>query len=213
MENFSTSANAEALPVRTDEADGPRRRMRADARDNRERVLRAARAAFAEEGPHASLNKIAQRAGVGAGTLYRHFPTLDALLVAIIGTDVEALCECGRGLLDHPSPGEALTNWLRAVTVHATAMRGLVATRMAAQAAQPSDTKAADGTLAACHDAILTTGEALLERARRAGEANEETAIADLLTLVNAAAWASEQAPEDEHLLDRLLAVVTRGLR
>jgi hypothetical protein len=84
---------------------------------------------------------------------------------------------------------------------------------MAAQATQPSDTKAADGTLAACHDAILTTGGALLERARRAGAANEEAAIADLLALVNAAAWASEQAPEDEHLLDRLLTVVTRGLR
>jgi AcrR family transcriptional regulator len=213
MENFSTSANAEALPVRTDEADGPRRRMRADARDNRERVLRAARSAFAEEGPHASLNKIAQRAGVGAGTLYRHFPTLDALLVAIIGADVEALCARGRGLLDHPSPGEALTTWLRAVAVHATAMRGLVATRMAAQTAHAADTKAADGTLAACHDAILVAGGALLERARRAGEANEETGIADLLTLVNAAAWASEQAPEDEQLLDRLLALIAAKFR
>jgi AcrR family transcriptional regulator len=189
------------------------RRMRADARDNRERVLRAARAAFSEEGPHASLNKVAQRAGVGAGTLYRHFPTLDALLVAIIGADVEALCHRGRELLDHPSPGEALTTWLRAVAVHATAMRGLVATRMAAQTAHATDTKAADGTLAACHDAILAAGGALLERARRAGEANDETGIADLLTLVNAAAWASEQAPEDEHLLDRLLALVAGGLR
>src|SRR3954471_17676046 len=107
------------------------RRMRADARDNRERVLRAARAAFAEDGPHASLNKIAQRAGVGAGTLYRHFPTLQALLVAIIGDDVEALCAKGRGLLTHPSPDEALHTWLRAMAVHATAMRGLVATQLA----------------------------------------------------------------------------------
>ena len=144
---------------------------------------------------------------------------LDALLVAIIGADVEALCERGRELLDHPSPGEALTTWLRAVAVHATAMRGLVATRMAAQAAQPprttdaADTKAADGTLAACHDAILAAGGALLDRARRAGEANDATGIADLLTLVNAAAWASEQAPEDEHLLDRLLALITGGLK
>lgn len=199
--------------MRTDEAGGPPRRMRADARDNRERVLRAARAAFAEEGPHASLNKIAQRAGVGAGTLYRHFPTLDALLVAIIGADVEALCDRGRELLGHPSPGEALATWLRAVAVHATAMRGLVATRMAAQAAQATDTKAADGTLAACHDAIRAAGTALLTRARHAGEAREETDIADLLTLVNAAAWASELAPEDEHLLDRLLALVAGGFR
>jgi AcrR family transcriptional regulator len=187
------------------ETDGPARRMRADARDNRERVLRAARAAFAEDGTRASLNKIAQRAGVGAGTLYRHFPTLDALLVAIIGADVDALCAHGRALLSHPSPGTALDTWLRAVAGHATAMRGLVATRMAAPAA--------DGTLAACHDAILATGEALLTRAREAGEVDRQTGIADLLTLVNAIAWASEQAPGDTGLLDRLLAVVSAGLR
>ena len=179
------------------------RRMRADARDNRERVLRAARAAFAEDGPHASLNKIAQRAGVGAGTLYRHFPTLDALLVAIIGADVEALCARGRELLDHPSPDEGLSTWLRAVAVHATAMRGLVATRMAAPPA--------DGTLAACHDAILATGTALLDRAQREGSAAGEIDVADLLRLVNAVAWASEQTPEND--LDRLLALVSGGLR
>ena len=180
------------------------RRMRADARDNRERVLRAARDAFTEDGPHASLNKIAQRAGVGAGTLYRHFPTLDALVVAIIGADVEALCAYGRELLSHPSPDEALRGWLRAVAVHATAMRGLVATRMAAPPA--------DSTLAACHDAILATGTALLARARREGTAPEETGIADLLKLANAIAWVSEQSPEDEHLLDRLLTLAGAGL-
>jgi len=181
---------------------GEPKRMRADARDNRERVLRAARAAFAEDGPHASLNKIAQRAGVGAGTLYRHFPTLDALLVALVGADVETLCARGRELLEHPSPDEALRVWLRAVAVHATAMRGLVATRMAAPPA--------DGTLAACHDAIRATGTALLARAQRTGSAAEEIDVADLLTLVNAVAWASEQTPDDD--LDRLLALVTDGL-
>jgi AcrR family transcriptional regulator len=181
------------------------RRMRADARDNRERVLSAARAAFAEDGAHASLNKIAQRAGVGPGTLYRHFPTLDALLVAIIGADVEDLCARGRELLTHPSPGEALAVWLRAVTVHATAMRGLVATHMAAPPA--------GGTLAARHERILATGEALLGRARREGAAPAHVHIADLLKLANAIAWVGEQDPEDERLVDRLLALVDAGLR
>jgi AcrR family transcriptional regulator len=175
------------------------RRMRADARDNRERVLRAARASFAEDGPQASLNRIAQRAGVGAGTLYRHFPTLDALLVAIIGADVDALCARGRDLLDHPSADEALRSWLRAVAVHATAMRGLVAARMAAPPAE----------LAGVHERIRATGSALLTRAQREGTASAETDVSDLLTLVNAIAWASEQAPEDDFLLDRLLALVT----
>ncbi|WP_182901151.1 TetR/AcrR family transcriptional regulator [Microbispora sp. H10830] len=180
--------------------------MRADARDNRERVLRAARAAFAEHGAKASLNKIAQSAGVGPGTLYRHFPTLGALLVAIIGDDVAVLCEKGRGLLDHASPAEALRTWLRAVAEHATAMRGLVAARMAIPPAPD-----ADAALAACHERIRATGAALLERAQRNGAVPGDIEIGDLLTLVNAIAWVSEQAPCDEYLLDRLLALV-RGM-
>lgn len=183
------------------------RRLRADARDNRERVLRAARTAFAEHGAQASLNKIAQSAGVGAGTLYRHFPTLQALLVAIVGDDVAALCAKGRDLLGHPSPGEALRTWLRAVAVHATAMRGLVAAQMAVP-----PTPDADAALAACHEEIRATGAALLERARQDGAVPGDIDIADLLTLVNAIAWVSEQAPGDVHLLDRLLALV-RGMK
>jgi AcrR family transcriptional regulator len=194
--------------MRTDEANRSPRRMRADARDNRERVLEAAKAVFAEHGAHASLNKIAQRAGVGAGTLYRHFPTIQALLVAIIGDDVEALCANGCDLLTHPSPDEALHTWLRAVAVHATAMRGLVATQMAAEPAPRTST-----ALAACHEAIRAAGAALLSRAQHQGTAPEEIDIADLLKLVNAIAWASEQTPEDEHLLDRLLTLVTKSLR
>jgi AcrR family transcriptional regulator len=182
------------------------RRMRADARDNRERVLRAARAVFAEHGAQASLNKIAQRAGVGPGTLYRHFPTLPALLVAIIGDDVEALCARGRALLTHPSPDDALRIWLRDVAVHATSMRGLVGAQMAA-------TAGAESALAGCHDAIRATGASLLARAQRDGTAPGGTDIADLLTLVGAIAWASEQSPGDTDLLDRLLTLATGGLR
>jgi AcrR family transcriptional regulator len=181
--------------------------MRSDARDNRDRVLAAAKIVFAEHGAHASLNKIAQRAGVGPGTLYRHFPTLQALLVGIIGGDVEALCANGRALLAHPVPDEALRGWLRAVATHATAMRGLVATELAAEPA--ADTNAA---LAACHDAIRSTGAALLARAQHEGSAPADVDIVDLLKLVNAVAWASEQARDDPDLLDRLLTLATRGL-
>ena len=78
--------------------DGPPRtprRMRVDAAENRARLLTAARAVFTERGARASLNEVAKRAGVGSGTLYRHFPSLQALLVAIISDDVAALCERG----------------------------------------------------------------------------------------------------------------------
>jgi AcrR family transcriptional regulator len=194
--------------MRTGEANDPPRRMRADARDNRDRVLQAAKVVFTEHGAHASLNKIAQRAGVGAGTLYRHFPTLQALVVAIIGDDVEALCAKGNDLLTHPSSDEALHTWLHAVALHATAMRGMVATQMAGEPAPGTET-----ALTACHEAMRATGAALLTRAQHRGTAPEDTDIVDLLKLVNAIAWASEQTPEDTHLLDRLLTLVTNGVR
>jgi AcrR family transcriptional regulator len=195
---------ARVVDMANDGIGRPPRRMRADARDNRERVLQAAKAVFAEHGPQASLNKIAQRAGVGPGTLYRHFPTIQDLLVAIIGGDVDALCAQGRDLLTHPSPDKALRTWLRAVAVHATTMRGLVATQMVTEPGPR-----ANSALAACHDAIRATGTALLSRAQQHGAAPRDVDIADLLTLTNAIAWASEQAVDDPALLNRLLALIT----
>lgn len=185
---------------------GTPRRMRADARGNRQRILQVARAAFASDGSRASLNKIAQRAGVGPGTLYRHFPCLQALLVAIIGDDVAALCRSGHELLEHSSPDEALYIWLHAVAVHATAMRGLVATHMATEPAPGSSSG-----LAACHDSIRATGAALLTRAQQRGTVPRNTRVDDLLKLANAIAWASEQAPADKGLLERLLALTAHS--
>lgn len=177
--------------------------MRADALRNRERVLQAARAAFAEDGASASLTRIAQRAQVGTGTLYRHFPSLQDLLAAIIGSDVDALRVRGQALLEHSSPGQALRIWLRCVAVHATAMRGLVATQMAAQHTDGPRT-----ALAACHDTIRDTTAALLTRAQQHHAAPAGADASDLLMLINATAWASQQAPGDENLLDRLLALI-----
>ncbi|WP_433516027.1 TetR/AcrR family transcriptional regulator [Nonomuraea sp. CA-143628] len=199
--------------------------MRADALRNRERIVRVARAVFTEHGPDASLNQVAQQAEVGPGTLYRHFPTLQDLLVAVIRDDVAALCAQGQALLaeasalpetstssgasapsgasaqSRASADGALRAWLRAVAVHATAMRGLVATQLASWPA--------DGALAACHEEITATGAALLDHARRTGSAPEGLDITDLLRLANAIGWASEQSPDDEGLIDRLLALVT----
>jgi AcrR family transcriptional regulator len=181
--------------------------MRADARDNRTRLLAAARTTFEDDGPSASLNQIAKRAGVGSGTLYRHFPSLQALLAALVADDVDALCTRGRELLNHPSPEAALRAWLGAVARHATAMRGLVAIQMAAPPSGPG--AAHQGTaFAGHHDAIRATGAALLERVQAGGRARDVDP-GDLLMLVNAAAWASEQVPDDPGLLERLLALVT----
>src|SRR3954452_21187219 len=90
------------------------RPQRADARRNVERLIAVAREAFAENGADASLDDIARRAGVGPGTLYRHFPNRMPLMESVYRDNVEALCASASELLSAPSPGEALAQWMRA---------------------------------------------------------------------------------------------------
>src|SRR5437588_12210376 len=91
-----------------------RQAQRSDARRNAERLVEAARAAFAEHGPDASLIDIARTAGVGSATLYRHFPSREALLAAVYQSQIEALAAQGYNLLrEAPSPFDAMVIWLR----------------------------------------------------------------------------------------------------
>ena len=93
------------------EADG--RKPRADAVRNRERLMDVAKQAFAEIGPDVSLEEIARRAGVGAGTFYRHFPSRDAIVEAVYRREVQQLADAATRLLASVSPGEALHEWMR----------------------------------------------------------------------------------------------------
>src|ERR1700740_386798 len=95
-----------------DQADDDRP-MRSHARRNRERILDAARDALTGTGEDTSLNEIARRAGVGIGTLFRHFPHRDALLEALTQEQTTALCTAAHRLLDAPDPAAALAGWLR----------------------------------------------------------------------------------------------------
>lgn len=182
--------------------------MRIDARKNRARVLAAARAEFTTHGAGASLNRIAQRAGVGPGTLYRHFPSARALLVAVIADEVAVLLARGEALREHADPSAALREWLRAVAAHARAMRGLVAAELIAGPESAA--------LAEHHNAIRDISARLLRRAGGEQPAHRDIDIdidiEDVLIAVNAMAWASEQAGDDDRRLDRLLALITRGL-
>src|SRR5918997_889159 len=90
-----------------------KRKPRADAIRNRERVLEAAKAVFSQGGPEASLETVARCAGVGIGTLYRHFPTREALYEAVYRHEVEQLVERARHLKAKTAPVEALRRWLR----------------------------------------------------------------------------------------------------
>jgi AcrR family transcriptional regulator len=92
---------------------GPARKPRADGQRNRERLLEVAKTAFADVGVDVSLDEIARRAGVGIGTLYRHFPTRDAIVEAVYRREVAQLAGAATRLLESLSPGEALHQWMR----------------------------------------------------------------------------------------------------
>ena len=105
----------------------PARPLRADAARNRARVLDIAYETFAAEGFSVPIDEIARRAGVGAGTVYRHFPTKEALFQAVIEGRMRHLVADGRALLDEPEPGEALFTFLRSMVLQWGATdRGLV---------------------------------------------------------------------------------------
>lgn len=185
-------------------ATGAPRRMRADARRNYERLLAEAEVAFTEQGTEASLEHIARRAGVAIGTLYGHFPTRQALLETLMRGHVEALDLRARELLDHPSPREALSVWAYAAMRHAATYRGLATSLMSSFETEGS------ALYLACKS-MVSAGESLLDRARRAGAVRAEVSASDLFTLVSAIAWTSEQVPAEQ--AERLLSFTLDGLR
>ncbi|MFJ9081211.1 MULTISPECIES: TetR/AcrR family transcriptional regulator [unclassified Streptomyces] len=181
------------------------RRMRADARRNYERLLAQARIAFAEHGTGASLEEVARAAGVGIGTLYRHFPNRHALMSAVFEEAVNDLLARSRALLDAPQPCTALVTWLREIITHAGEYRGLSRALMSAS-------QDASSALARCSDPMREAGQALLSRAQRAGAVRQDVSMGDLLQLTNAIALAAEETPSDPGLADRLLRLTLRGI-
>lgn len=182
------------------------RPMRADARRNYERLLVEARTAFTEHGTDASLEDIARRAGVGIGTLYRHFPNRTALMSAVFQGELDGLLARSRELLASPEPCRALVAWLRAIVTHASTYRGLSRALMAAQSDKAS-------ALSRCSLPLRDAGSMLLARAQQAGAVRGGVDIADLMQLTNAISLAVEQSPDDPELADRLLMLTLTGLR
>ncbi|MEU4195902.1 TetR family transcriptional regulator [Kribbella sp. NPDC026611] len=177
--------------------------MRADARRNYERLLGQARLAFAEYGADASLDDIARRAGVASGTLYRHFPTRLDLIQAVLAEQLEELAELGRGLLTADDTFEALSTWLRATLAHGLTYRGLSAAVMAA---------AVDADLLKnWHAELFEVGAELLRRAQAAGTIVDSAEAADVLKMVSAIAWASQDGSEAQ--AERMFTLLMNGLR
>ena len=131
------------------------RPLRADAQRNRDKLLTVAVAAFAEHGIEASLEDIARRAGVGIGTLYRHFPTRDCLMEAVYRHQVELLCDAATDLLATKDPDEALTLWMERFVSHVATKRGMA---MALKAVVGKDSE----LFAYCHGRIRESVTTLL---------------------------------------------------
>jgi len=193
----------ETSPVRTTQAHA---RMRADARRNRERLLAAATDLFAELGADAPLEDIARRAGVGIGTLYRHFPTRLDLQEAVFRDQVAAVCASASELSRSHPPGDALALWLGSLTSYIATKRGL-SPALINGLGRDSD------LVTSCSAQMKAAGTGLLTAAREAGEVRPDITIGDLLRLVHGIVVATEQLPTDTSQRDRLLALVFDGLR
>ncbi|MFD5587133.1 TetR/AcrR family transcriptional regulator [Streptomyces sp. NPDC127063] len=183
------------------------RPMRADARRNYERLLKAAAQAFAEQGEGASLDDIAKRAGVGSGTLYRHFPTRQALLEAAYVDRVEAIGARADEIARELPPGKALERWLRELTEGMIQVRGLKALLGSAV------TDDGPAAVTVCGTALKGAGERLVRAAQSEGTLREDVEPIDILRLAHGVATASELAHDDGRCVPRYLALLTEGLR
>lgn len=179
------------------------RPKRADAQRNYDRLLGAAKAAFTETDAETSLEGIARRAGVGIGTLYRHFPTRQILIEAIYVDEVEALGDSARDVGALP-PWEALTTWLRRFAEYAVTKQALVNEMFAEGASKDSD------VFARCRSSLREAGLPLLERAQAAGAVRRDVSIEDVLYLVGGIA---KVPAADREQIERIMAVALDGLR
>jgi len=178
------------------------RPTRADARRNYDKLIAAAREAFTEDGPSASLEDIARRAQLGIGTLYRHFPTRQALLEAVYLDEVEALCRSAEDLADLPA-WDALVAWLHRFVGYAATKRAL-AEELIACIGQGSE------VFQGCRTAITVVGDSLLQRAQHAGAVRADANFMDVARMVGAIAVIPASTPEQ---IERILDVALDGLR
>ncbi|MBK3634844.1 TetR/AcrR family transcriptional regulator [Streptomyces sp. MBT97] len=183
------------------------RPMRADARRNYERLLKVAAEAFAEHGEGASLDDIAKRAGVGSGTLYRHFPTRQALLEAAYVDRIEALAVRADELGARLPPGEALQEWLDELCVGTIQVRGMKS--LLGSAVTDGSTVA----VTACSTHLKGAAARLVAAAQRAGALRADVEAIDVLRLAHGVATASEFAQGDGDAIRRYVSLLTEGLR
>jgi AcrR family transcriptional regulator len=178
------------------------RPKRADARRNYEKVLTAAREAFAEGGESTALEEIARRAGVGIGTLYRHFPTRQALLEALYVDEVEDMCRSAAEL-DGSDPWEALNGWFERFIAYIGTKRAL-----AAELLNYLDQD--DELFQVCRTSLFAAGEPLLKSAQEAGVVRPDVTIGEVIQMVIGIAKIPASDPQQNA---HILRIALDGLR
>ncbi|GLW68278.1 TetR family transcriptional regulator [Kitasatospora phosalacinea] len=185
------------------------RPLRTDARRNRERVLSAAEAVLAREGSAASMRAVAEAAGVGLGTIYRHFPTREALFAAVMSTRMLQLAELSGELSEAADAGAAFFEFFTAVVDNAGRMRAVADALADAGVDVKTDSSDVSGAAAALRTALGT----LLERARQHGRLRPDLHLPEALALLAAMCLAAERHQWDPAPRDRALAILFDGFR
>jgi AcrR family transcriptional regulator len=178
------------------------RPKRADAQRNYEKVVAAARDAFADRGASTSLEEIARRAGVGIGTLYRHFPTRQALLEAVYVGEMEEMCRSAADLAELP-PWEALVGWLHRFVAYLGTKQAL-AEELLSYIERDAD------LFQNCRAALYAAGGPLLERAQQARAVRGDTDLIQVIQMVGGIAKIQINEPEQIH---HILDIALDGLR
>jgi AcrR family transcriptional regulator len=183
-----------------------RKPLRADAERNRQRVLEVAQAVFAAEGLAVPIDEIARRAGLGVGTLYRHFPTKEALFEAIVVDRLGALVAEARARLEDAAAGEALFAVLGRVIEEGAVKKDFID----ALSAMSTDVKRA---LGATKEELHATLERLLKRAQRAKAVRRDLDVREVMALAMGTLAAFERLGIDARSRERVFAIVRDGLR
>jgi AcrR family transcriptional regulator len=181
----------------------PRRKPRTDAQRNRERILEVAKEAFTRFGAEASLDDIARQAGVGAGTLYRHFPAREELLKAVYQTEIEKLAAAERDLAEAMPPVEALRAWLL-LFVDAIATKQIIAPALNALITDPKK------VFEASHAQMWEAVRALVKRAIKSGDIRSDLDPIDLLRALIGVAHVAT-SPDWQQSARRLVDILIAG--
>jgi AcrR family transcriptional regulator len=180
------------------------RKPRADAVRNRERVLAAAKAVFSAGGPDASLETVARTAGVGIGTLYRHFPTRQELFEAVYRREVQQLSDLAQDLLKEASATDALRHWLRANVEFVATKKGMVAALALVVDGQSELTRSS-------FERLTAAVGALLDRAVAAGEIRRDVGPEDVVRTLVGMCYLQDR-PGWQESVQRMVDIFVDGL-